>query len=342
MSDVTGPNSFPEDPSSAVVTTREEPELEHPLIPRLDELRARLAQTVFGQEVMIEQILVTLLCQGHALLEGVPGTAKTLAVRALSSLMGCHTKRIQFTPDLMPSDILGTNIFNLQNQSFELNRGPVFTDLLLADEINRAPAKTQSALLEAMSERSVTIDGTRHELSPVFVVLATQNPVEFEGTYPLPEAQQDRFLLKIRVPYPSAEAERRLLQAVHDGQAPDRLVDQVEPVLTQDDLVSLRVLLDSIQIESGIIDYILKIILATRDADEVTLGTGPRGSIALLKTAKARALLAGRGFVIPDDVIAMTEPVLGHRLVLSAEAEVSGVRVADVITSILDTVDVPR
>ncbi len=208
---------------------------------RLRILRSELAKVILGQDGVVEQVIVTVVCGGHALLEGVPGVAKTLTVRALAAALSCRGKRIQFTPDLMPSDIIGTNVFDLSQNAFRLHPGPIFTDLLLADEINRAPAKTQAALLEAMSERHATIDGIRHELSPIFTVFATQNPIEFEGTYPLPEAQQDRFLLKISVPYPGAQAEREVVERVHRGQPPDRLESgTVMPVLSTEDLVRMR------------------------------------------------------------------------------------------------------
>jgi MoxR-like ATPase len=310
---------------------------------RLAAVKEQLAKRVLGQDAVIEQILVTLLCGGHALLEGVPGVAKTLMIRALAAAMSCRVKRIQFTADLMPSDIVGTNVFDLSSSSFRLHAGPVFTDLLLADEINRAPAKTQAALLEAMSERAATIDGVRHELSPVFTVFATQNPIEFEGTYPLPEAQQDRFLLKIIVPYPALEAERAVIEAVHRGDPPDRLdPGAVTPVLSVDQLLKLQAALPSVRAEPSVIDYVVNLVRATRQEDSVLVGASPRGSIFLLSTAKARAILQGRDFITPDDVVAMLNPVLEHRITLAAEAEIAGLTRADVIRSILTKVEVPR
>jgi MoxR-like ATPase len=306
-------------------------------------LRKELAKAVIGQEEVLEQMLITLLCGGHALLEGVPGTAKTLAVRSLAAAVSCLSKRIQFTPDLMPSDIIGTNVFNLSNNQFELRRGPVFTDLLLADEINRAPAKTQSALLEGMSESHVTIDGVRYELSPVFSVFATQNPIEYEGTYPLPEAQQDRFLLKIIVDYPSEETERSLLTALSAGQPFDRTgLAEVTPVLSRERILEVRESLKLVLVEPGIIDYILRLVRKTREHDDILVGAGPRGSLSLLSTAKARALLRGRDFVTPDDVVAMVTAVLGHRLTLSADAEIQGTTSTEALRSIIDDTEVPR
>ena len=309
----------------------------------VERLRAEVGKVIFGQERVIEQMIIALLCGGHALLEGTPGTAKTLAVRALALALSCRANRIQFTPDLMPSDIVGTNVFNMQTNAFELRRGPVFTDLLLGDEINRAPAKTQSALLEGMSESHATIDGVRYELSPVFTVFATQNPVEFEGTYPLPEAQLDRFLLKIIIDYPTEETERRILEAFDRGEPPDRLeTSGVEAVLTRDDLLELRAALPAVRIEERVMGYALEIVRATRDHDSILLGAGPRGSIYLLATSKAQAMLQGRDFVTPDDVDAMAEATLAHRVSLTADAEIQGATARDVLQSLVDGIDVPR
>jgi len=310
---------------------------------RLKAVAAEVAKIIIGQDAMIEQIMVALLARGHVLLEGVPGTAKTLTVRALSAALHARMKRIQFTPDLMPSDITGTNVFDLREQNFKLRPGPIFTDLLLADEINRAPAKTQAALLEAMSERHATIDGDRRELSPIFTVFATQNPIEFEGTYPLPEAQQDRFMLKIRVDYPDAEAEMRILDRIHRGQAPDeQITDAIKPVLTVAELQTIAQALPGVRVEPGVMRYVLQVVLATRKHEALVMGAGPRGSIYLLQAAKARALIHSRDFVTPDDVVAMAEPVLGHRIVMTAEAEISGETPAGVLRSILDKIEVPR
>ena len=309
----------------------------------LQELLEMLGRVVTGQSRVLEEMVITLLARGHALLEGVPGTAKTLAVRALAASLSLQAKRIQFTPDLMPSDIVGTNVFNLARNNFELLRGPIFTDLLLADEINRAPAKTQSALLEAMAERQVTIDGIQHQLSSAFSVFATQNPVEFEGTYPLPEAQQDRFLLKIRIGYPEKDAERSILMATHQGHPLDNLSDgRIRPLLTLDTLISAQQSIVRIRVDDAVLDYALAVVRATRDHESVQLGAGPRGSLHLLTASKARALIKGRDYVIPDDIVALVDPVLGHRITLRAEAEITGATPAEVLQSILDKVDVPR
>lgn len=306
-------------------------------------VKSELQKIILGQDAVLEEMLITLLCGGHALLEGVPGTAKTLAVRALAQTITCNAKRIQFTPDLMPSDILGTNVFNLSTNLFELRKGPVFTDLLLADEINRAPAKTQAALLEGMSERHATIDGVRHELSPIFTVFATQNPIEFEGTYPLPEAQQDRFMLKIKIDYPPEDAERGIVEAYNEGHPPDILKPGIpEAVLSIEDVRTIQASLTRVKMEPSLVDYVLKIVRMTRDNETILVGAGPRGSIFLSQSSKARALLQGRDFIIPDDIVAMVKPVLGHRITLSAEAEIEGATPEEVLQSILDKVEVPR
>jgi MoxR-like ATPase len=310
---------------------------------RLAALQKELGKVILGQDAVLEQVLVTLLCGGHALLEGVPGVAKTLIVRTLAAALSCRVKRVQFTPDLMPSDIIGTNVFDLSTNSFRLHTGPIFTDLLLADEINRAPAKTQAALLEAMAEGCATIDGIRHELSPIFMVFATQNPIEFEGTYSLPEAQQDRFLLKVAVPYPAAEAERAVVERVHRGQPPDRLAPgSVNPIMSAEQLLQIRTWLPQVRAEPSVIDYVVNLVRATREQESVLVGASPRGSIFLLNSSKARALLHGRDFVTPDDIVAMLNPVLGHRMTLTAEAEIAGETRSDVLRAILAKVEVPR
>lgn len=314
-----------------------------PIIQSLQAAKAEIKKVVRGQEAFIDLMLTALLAGGHALLEGVPGTAKTLSVRTLAMTLSCRAKRIQFTPDLMPSDILGTTVFTPGANEFHLHQGPIFTDLLLADEINRAPAKTQSALLEAMSEQHVTIDGQRHLLSPVFTVFATQNPVEFEGTYPLPEAQQDRFLIKIPVDYPDEASERQLLDAIDQGHPPDRLeASGIAPVLTLDQLTAARENLAKVRVEPAIVEYLLKLVRATRKHESVVLGAGPRASISLLTCGKAWALIHGRDFVTPDDIARLVGPVLAHRLTLSADAEVAGTRKAEVLDQIMDSLEVPR
>jgi MoxR-like ATPase len=308
-----------------------------------ERLTQSAARVLVGQEETFRLLTVALLVGGHTLLEGVPGTAKTLMAKTLATLAGGTFRRVQFTPDLMPSDITGTNVFDLQSGQFTLRRGPVFTDVLLGDEINRAPAKTQSALLEAMEERQVTIDGEPYPLSPLFTVIATQNPIEFEGTYPLPEAQLDRFLFKLIVTYTPYEAETELLRRVHagfDAHALERsgLTAVTEPA----HILACRRLVREITVDEAIIGYIEAIVWTTRQAPDVLLGASPRAAIALLQGAKALAALDGRAYVVPDDVKALAAPVLRHRLIVRPEAELAGITAEVVIGRVLGSVPVPR
>jgi MoxR-like ATPase len=304
---------------------------------------AEVRKAVVGQDEPLELMLVGLLAGGHVLLEGVPGVAKTLMAKALARGVSADFKRIQFTPDLMPADILGTSIFDLKSQSFVLVRGPIFTDLLLADEINRAPAKTQSALLEAMQERGVSLEGRNMALSPLFTVFATQNPVESEGTYPLPEAQLDRFLLKIDVGYPAPEEEDAILDAVHRGfDAGDLTRAGVGPAVTKEGLLAARASLNEVTVEPPVLAYIRKLVAATRTSSRIRLGAGPRAGVHLLLAAKALAALRGRGFVTPDDVRFLAAPVLKHRLLLSPDAELDGASPSDVLREVVQSVEVPR
>jgi MoxR-like ATPase len=300
-------------------------------------------KAVVGQDEPLELMLVGLLAGGHVLLEGVPGVAKTLMAKALARGVSSEFKRIQFTPDLMPADILGTSVFDLKTQAFTLVRGPIFTDLLLADEINRAPAKTQSALLEAMQERSVSMEGRHLALSPLFTVFATQNPVESEGTYPLPEAQLDRFLLKIDVGYPAPEEEDAILASVHRGfNSGDLAQAGVNAAVTKDGLLAARAALNEVTVEPPVLTYIRKLVAATRTSSRIRLGAGPRAGVHLLLAAKALAALRGRGFVTPDDVRFLAAPVLKHRLLLSPDAELDGATPADVLREVVQSVEVPR
>ncbi len=313
----------------------------------LDAWRRRVLEEVekvlVGQHEVIDMLLVGLLARGHVLLEGVPGTAKTLAVRALASALDVAFGRIQFTPDLMPSDVVGVHVFDMQRGTFELTRGPVFTELLLADEINRAPAKTQSALLEAMQERQVTIDGRSYPLSPWFTVFATQNPVEQEGTYPLPEAQLDRFLLRVRMGYPSEEEEERILErAGGDVCAPDPSTRGIRPVVARERLEVIRSLVGSVHVEPPVRRYVRDLVRATRRSPLVQFGAGPRAAVHLLVASRWHAALRGRPFVSPDDVVAMLEPVLAHRLILPPEVELDGMRPEDALERLLTEVEVPR
>jgi len=278
------------------------------------------------------------------LLEGVPGTGKTLLSLTLARLLGCRFRRIQFTPDLMPADLLGANVFNQKTQEFVFRAGPVFTDVLLADEINRTPPRTQAALLESMQENAVTVDGTRYQVSPVFTVFATQNPVEFEGTYPLPEAQRDRFLFKINIDYPEASDEARMLAAYAAGQRlHDEIVGSLQPVLTgQELLAARRTIASQVRVEQNIIRYIQELVASTRKDDAVQIGAGPRASLALLEGSRAAAALSGRDFITPDDVKSLVPSVFAHRVTLSPEAEMEGLALEDLLSRIFDQVEVPR
>ncbi|HLA77951.1 MAG TPA: MoxR family ATPase [Vicinamibacteria bacterium] len=311
---------------------------------RWQRLREGMDTVILGQDAVKQQVLACLLAGGHALLEGVPGTGKTLLALVLSRLLGCRFRRIQFTPDLMPADLLGTSVLNPKTQQFEFRPGPIFADLLLADEVNRTPPRTQAALLECMQEAAATVDGVRYKISPVFTVLATQNPVEFEGTYPLPEAQRDRFLMKISIDYPAAADEAAMLGAYAQGRRlHDQVVSALEPVMTRDELgVSRRVIAQGVRVEQGIQGYILRIVTATRRDDSVQIGAGPRASLALLEASRALAALRGRDFVTPDDVKEMARPVLVHRVTLSPEAEMEGLVLDDLLRRICESVEVPR
>ena len=309
----------------------------------VNHIRTELHKVIVGQDDAIEQILIAVLAEGHALIEGVPGTAKTLMVKTLSRLINAQFSRIQFTPDLMPSDITGTNVFNIATSSFNLRRGPIFTDILLADEINRTPPKTQAALLEAMEERQVTIDGDGYQLSPIFTVLATENPIEYEGTYPLPEAQLDRFQLKILIDYPN-EAEEREVVGKWDSGFNSKRLDQVDLHLLQDPaaMIQCRKEVSRARMEVGVQNYAVDIARRTRVHPFVHYGASPRASVALLLCSKALAAIRGRDFVTPDDVRDIALPVLRHRLTLRAEAELDGVTPDAVISDILKLTEVPR
>ena len=306
--------------------------------------RQEVGKVIIGQEDVVDKALIVIFTNHHALVEGVPGIAKTLLVRTLAHVLGCEFNRIQFTPDLMPADIIGTNIFNLKTDQFTLVKGPVFTAFLLADEINRAPAKTQSALLQAMQERMVTIDRATYPLPQNFTVFATQNPVEYEGTYPLPEAQKDRFMLKITMDYPSQEEEMTLAQRMLGQESPEAVLalGNVKPVIGEQELEALRACFDSITIRAELMDYLVEIIRSTRAHESVLVGAGPRATQALLLSARAYAAIAGRDFVTPDDVKTMAGAVLEHRVILRPEYEIEGYTIPEVIQQILKEVAVPR
>jgi MoxR-like ATPase len=309
----------------------------------VDHIRNELRKVIVGQDDAIEQILIALLAEGHALVEGVPGTAKTLTVKTLSRIINASFSRIQFTPDLMPSDITGTNIFNIATSTFNLRRGPIFTDILLADEINRTPPKTQAALLEAMEERQVTIDGDAHQLPPIFTVLATENPIEYEGTYPLPEAQLDRFQLKILLDYPNEEHEREVIARWNAGFNSKRLEEvDLQPLPDPAAIIHCRAEVARAQMEPGVQRYAVDLVRRTRAHPFIHYGASPRASVALLLCSKALAAIRGRDFVTPDDVRDVALPVLRHRLTLRAEAELDGVTPDSVITDILKSAEVPR
>jgi len=306
-------------------------------------LREEVGKVVVGQEGTLSGLVAALLVNGHVLLEGVPGTAKTLLVKAIAAALDLDFKRLQFTPDLMPSDVIGQLIFEPKEGTFRFRDGPVFTNLLLADEINRTPPKTQAALLESMEERQVTIEGTTHPLPDPFIVVATQNPVEYEGTYPLPEAQLDRFLFKLQVSYPSFEQEQEVLARHDRGLNPHDVIGAgVRPVASAADLAAARVEIGRIRVEVPVLAYMVALVRATRESPSLSLGVSPRGATALLHAAKAWAWLAGRDFVTPDEVKAIVKPALRHRLQLRPELELEGVTADSVLDGILASVPVPR
>jgi MoxR-like ATPase len=306
--------------------------------------KREVAKVIIGQEHVVDQALIAIFSNNHVLIEGVPGVAKTLLVRALAHVLGCDFARIQFTPDLMPADITGTNVFNLQKNAFSLLKGPVFTTFLLADEINRAPAKTQSALLQAMQERTVTIDRTTHALSSNFTVFATQNPIEYEGTYPLPEAQKDRFLLKITMETPGRAEELTLAERMLGNQSPEETLvsGAVKQTITPEILTRLRQSLIGIRIKDDLISYIVDIVRKTRIHQSVLVGAGPRATQALLLASRAYAAINSRDFITPDDIKFMAIPVFDHRLILRPEYEIEGLSVREVIENILKEIAVPR
>jgi MoxR-like ATPase len=305
-------------------------------------IQAAVAQRVIGQDAVIEDALVTFLARGHVLIEGVPGTAKTLLVRTLASALGAKFSRIQFTPDLMPSDVTGVSMLRDPAVGFEFRPGPVFTEILLADEINRAPAKTQAALLEAMAERQVTVDGVTHPLEAPFTVFATQNPVEHEGTYPLPEAQLDRFLLKTVMGYPSHEAELAMLASHEGGFDPEQVTALVAPLIGEAEVRALRALVDRVRVAPEIQGYIAAITRGTRGDPSISLGASPRATVALMRAARAGAVLEGRDYVVPDDVKGRVRSVLRHRITLAPELEVEGRTVDEVVDMIVSRVKVPE
>ncbi|OLT57957.1 AAA family ATPase [Moorena bouillonii] len=312
-------------------------------IPVLNRLKQTLGKIIVGQSTLVEQLLVALLSGGHVIIEGVPGTGKTLLVKVLARLIQAEFRRIQLTPDILPSDILGTNIFDLNTRNFTLKKGPVFTEILLADEINRTPPKTQAALLEAMEEQQVTLDGETLPLSELFWVIATQNSLEFEGTYPLPEAQLDRFLFKLVVDYPDAAAEKQMLLNTEKGFRGRRLdLERLKPLATVEQIFSARQEVKAVQVDEKVLDYLLALVQQTRQNPDLALGASPRAAVAWLQTSKAQAVLSGRDYVTPDDVKAIALPLLRHRLILKPEVQLDGLQIDGVIASLLKQVPVPR
>jgi MoxR-like ATPase len=305
-------------------------------------VRAELAKVIVGQTEVLDQLLVVMLCGGHALLEGVPGTAKTLTIKALARITQLEFERVQCTPDLMPADILGANVFSLATSAFTLHRGPVFTHLLLVDEVNRMPPRTQAALLESMEERQVTLDGERYPLSPFFTVFATQNPVEFEGTYPLPEAELDRFLLKIRIVYPAPDEEVEILNRYQQGFDARYLESVSFNPVSADLLEAARAEVAALRVEPALLGYISTVVRRTRDWPPVSLGASPRAAVNLLLGAKSVAAMDGRDYLIPDDVKQVAPAVLRHRLIIKPEAELEGITPDQVVAEILAGVEVPR
>lgn len=305
------------------------------------QMRMEIGKVIVGQEDMVKLIMAALLADGHVLIEGVPGVAKTLTARLVAKCIALHFSRIQFTPDLMPSDVLGTSVFNPREGVFQFRRGPIFGNIVLVDEINRAPAKTQAALFEVMEEKQVTVDGYSHIMEKPFMVLATQNPVEQEGTYRLPEAQLDRFLFKISVPYPTEEEEVQILSRFHHLPG-EEVTEQIKEILTAAHISTLRRQVRAILIEEKLLRFIAKIVTATRSHKSIYLGASPRASLAIMSSAKATAAMQGRDFVTPEDILEMTVPVLRHRIILTPEKEMEGGTEDDVIREIIQSLEIPR
>ncbi|MGX7668370.1 AAA family ATPase [Flavobacterium pedocola] len=312
-----------------------------PLLQSVNEIKAELSTVIVGQHKMIDQLLVAVLSNGHVLLEGVPGVAKTITAKLLSKTLDLNFSRIQFTPDLMPSDIIGTSVFDLSKSKFEFKKGPVFSNFVLIDEINRAPAKTQAALFEVMEERQITVDGHAYPMETPYLVIATQNPIEQEGTYRLPEAQLDRFLFKISIGYPNLEEEINILQKENALQDKNKL-ENIRKILSRTEISSYQKLVKQIMIESHLVEYIAKIVMNTRENAFLYLGASPRASIAILNAAKGFAALRGRDFVTPEDIKDAAVPVLQHRVVVTPEREMEGITSTEIIRQIIDTVEIPR
>ena len=308
---------------------------------KVAELKAKIASIIVGQEQGVDLILTTLLANGHVLIEGVPGVAKTLLAKLTAKLIDADYSRMQFTPDLMPSDVLGTSVFNLKTSEFKFHKGPVFSEIVLIDEINRAPAKTQAALFEVMEERQITVDGVTRKMGDLYLVAATQNPVEQEGTYRLPEAQLDRFLMKVIINYPLSDEEFLILKRHHENVNLTQL-DKIKPILSGKEIRNFKELVSQVIVEDSLLKYISEIILATRNSPAVYLGASPRASVALLNASKAYALLQGRDFIIPDDIKYIAIPVLQHRLILSPETEMEGRSAGTIVKRLIEKIEVPK
>lgn len=312
-----------------------------PLQQAIQDIRTEIGQVIVGQTKMIDQLLVAILANGHVLIEGVPGVAKTITAKLLAKTMQVDFSRIQFTPDLMPSDILGTSVFDLKKSEFEFKKGPIFSNFILIDEINRAPAKTQSALFEVMEERQITMDGTTYPLTAPFLVIATQNPIEQEGTYRLPEAQLDRFLFKINVDYPNLEEEIAIIEREHILQNENKLT-QIKAILNGSDIARYQQIVKQIIVEPNLLKYIAQLVLQTRENSFLYLGASPRASIAILNAAKGFAALRGRDFVTPEDIKEASIPVLQHRVIVSPEREIEGITSVQIIKQIIESIEIPR
>lgn len=307
----------------------------------VEKIKKELGKVIVGQHDMLEMLIVSILSDGHTLIEGVPGVAKTMTAKLLAKTLDVEFSRIQFTPDLMPSDILGTSVFNVKSSEFDFKKGPVFSNIVLIDEINRSPAKTQAALFEVMEERQITIDGIKYDMPPPFLVFATQNPIEQEGTYALPEAQLDRFLFKINVPYPKLEEEINILEQAHGRQDKD-MMDVIEPVLSASEIAEYQQTIKKIRVEPHLLKYIAAIIDNTRNNSNLYLGASPRASLAIMNTSKALAAMNGRDFVTPDDIKRVAPSVLRHRMLLTPEREMEGITTDKVVQQIIETIEIPR
>ena len=308
---------------------------------KIDDVKTEIQKVIIGQHEMIDQILLGILSRGHVLLEGVPGIAKTLTAKIIAKTLNVNFSRIQFTPDLMPSDVIGTSVFNVKTSEFTFKKGPIFSNTILIDEINRAPAKTQSALFEAMEERQITVDGTTYKMDPPFFIIATQNPIEQEGTYRLPEAQLDRFLFKIKLHYPEITDEIAILKRFKNN-IKELTLDDIKPVISAEDIEDFHSVIEEVKIEDQLIEYIAKIVNETRSHARLFLGASPRASLAILKGSKTMAAIRGRDFVTPDDIQYICDPVLNHRIILTPEAEMEGMSPEDVVAEIIQKLEVPR